>query len=69
MKYEIATKSDSYIFAIEKNPIPISLGPNPELQQLFGRNDRQKLPIIPLKKKYINAEEIEAYRAGAKRIR
>ena len=68
-EYRIGTKSDSYIFAIEKNSIPISLkGGGDDDYLTIEKCDNQQLLIIPTKK-LITPDEIEFYRANWRRFR
>jgi hypothetical protein len=68
-EYRIGTKSDSYIFAIEKNSIPISLkGGGDDDYLTIEKCDNQQLLIIPTKK-LIAPDEIEFYRANWRRFR
>lgn len=67
--YGIATKSDSYIFAIERNSIPASLGPYLHTTSPFGDQQsdggQYELLVIPENKRPLQPEQIEHSRTDS----
>jgi hypothetical protein len=67
--YGIATKSDSYIFAIERNSITTSLGPYLHTTSPFGDQQsdggQYELLVIPENKRPLQPEQIEHSRTDS----